>query len=145
MHDNAVRKEVGVSDSEPQSYMREKIQLTIFQVDSIECPLRAVFRIQEDKLMESLKTRKYKYGVLLMPVTSPASRKLSSASVDSMLKKRGKDRFFKNESLFAIVDCRHRSSCTRKLATSGQPSVEWASRPVSMTLMTASGSKLLRN
>lgn len=66
--------------------------------------------------MESLRTNKYQYGVDLMTVASPISRKLGPVIVDYMLEHREEKHFLKTNVLLAIVVDRLCRSCIRKLA-----------------------------
>lgn len=49
-------KEVAVREFHSQSYIRQKVLLTIIQVDNVRSPLRAVFQTHEDRFVESSKT-----------------------------------------------------------------------------------------
>lgn len=57
--DDTTGKRVAMPGFDQQSYKREKVWLTVIQVDDVEDPLRAVSQSQEDMLMESLGTSKY--------------------------------------------------------------------------------------
>lgn len=91
--------------------------------------------------MESSKTNKHQYSVLLMTRASPASGKSGSVSFDSMLKQSGKDRFLKASFMLATVDGRHRRPCSRKLVTFELPATERATRLLRIAIITALDSK----
>lgn len=92
--------------------------------------------------MES-RTNMYPCGDELMTVPSAAPGKLGFVNLDSVFEQRRRDSFIRIDFLLTIVEGRHQLFCIRKLATSLQPSTEWASRPTWMTLFTAPGSKVL--
>lgn len=55
-HDTTGKK-LAVSDFLLQSYAREELWLSIFQVDDVGNPLRAVSQTPDEKLMEPLRTK----------------------------------------------------------------------------------------
>lgn len=65
-----------------------------------------------------------------MTVIISASERLGTVDVEGMLEHCGKDRFNKDTFLLATVHNRRRRSCIQKLATSGQPGAERASKPI---------------
>lgn len=78
-----------------------------------------------------------------MIVADHSSEKFDADNVEIMLEYREKERFRKENFSLAVVGRLDRRSCIQKLATSGQPSTKWASRPIPMTFIRAAESEVL--
>lgn len=95
--------------------------------------------------MESLRSIRNQCGAGLMTVASPACKRSvpSAVNVHGRLEKGGKHCFLRTNLPLAFFDGRDRFSCIRKLGSFGEPSTKWASRTISITLITARSSRIL--
>lgn len=143
LDDHETGKKVSLLPFNRNSYEREEIWLTTYQVVEVCFPLRADSRKHAEKFMKSLKTDTYQQSPDLMTLASHVSGRFKSMKLAHMLEWRGKDRFLRSNFSLVISDGRHRCSCIRKLADSGEAGNKWALQPIRVTLIKFPGSEIL--
>lgn len=115
---NITGRKVAARSFDLQNYRREEVRVTIFQIDAVQNPLRAVSQKHDDDLLEPLRACKYQQGAGLVTLTSPAWEKFGAVHVDSMLEHCENERFLRDKIFLAVGRKRHRHSCNQKLVSS---------------------------
>lgn len=116
----------------------------VSEVDALTSLLRAVPENHGDELMESLKFKKYPYGLGVMTVATSVSGHFDAFEVHDMLEQQKPDLLPEKEFALAIADCRCRCSSTQKHADCGERERKRALEPIRRTFLDASGSRPLR-
>lgn len=136
-------KKVFVLHPDPQKHSRKQMWLNIFQTDEMKNPLHAAWQKHEHKMMESLKSNKYQYGVGTMTVAAPVPGRFSAVKVDDKLDHKRTHLFLKINFSLATVDDRQRSFCIQKLVDFASLGLKSASQLTGMTHIRAPGSQPL--
>lgn len=78
--DDVTGKDVAGCPFDRQTCRREEAQLTIFQTSKVQNALCTVLQKHEDKLLESLRAKKYQYGCGLMTLSSLSFGRLGTVN-----------------------------------------------------------------
>lgn len=99
-------KEISVISFDLQQYSRRKICFTTSRTDEVTTSTRAVTQKHGEELTDSLKFRKYHYGVGLMTISKPFSGRFDAVEFDDLLEQRGTNLILIKELALNIVDGR---------------------------------------
>lgn len=109
--DKVTEEKVAARSFGPRIYRRNKVYLTIVQIDHVQNPLRVVSQKHKNDSLGSLQAKKYQCGTGFITMASSPSGTFGAANVDNMLEHCEKKRFRKQKLSLAAADSLQRRSC----------------------------------